>query len=83
MEDVVSEANVLDRGRKGEDDWAGEEGSGDAGEANGNAALDGERAVETSDAGEDDLSGAGTASFCKFWLDVCGDAGDGVPSISS
>lgn len=50
LEEIVSEANVFDRGRKGEEDGAGGEVAGDVGEGSENAGCDGERVAEVSEA---------------------------------
>jgi len=63
LDEVVSEANVFDRGRKGEDEV------GDVGgevEELENAGWDGERVADASEAAEWDRDEIGTVRFCKL-----------------
>lgn len=65
LEAFVSEARVLDLGRKGEDDCAG----GDAGVeelAFEKAGCEGERLADASEAAEWDLDDIGTINPCRF-----------------
>lgn len=74
FEEVVREANVFERGRKGDDDCGGE----DATWAVGEAGWEEESAVEASDAADCDLPDMGTVSPCRFEFEACGDSGDMV-----
>jgi hypothetical protein len=65
LEEVVREANVLDRGRKGDED-GGEDAIGEVGEEGENAGCEPERVAEVSDAADCDLDEIGTMRFCMF-----------------
>jgi hypothetical protein len=65
LDEVVSDARVFDRGRKG-DECVGVVGAG----------CDGERAGEVSDAADWDRPEMGTIRFWIFWEEVCADSGD-------
>ncbi len=66
LEDVVSDARVFDRGRKGDEDCEGEAGGGEAGVAPRNAGRDGESVAEVSEAAEWDREDIGTIKFCRL-----------------
>lgn len=61
MEEVVSEANVFDRGLKGDEECVGE--VGELGEERENAGCDGERVAEVSEAADCDRPEMGTIRF--------------------
>ena len=75
FEEVVREAKVLDRGRKGDDDCGGEEATGEPGEEGANAGCEGESA-EVSDPADCDLDVIGTVRFCIFGFEAFGDSGE-------
>jgi hypothetical protein len=64
LEEVVSEANVFDRGRNGDEECGGE--VGELGEGKENAVCDGEGFADVSDAADCDLPEMGTIRFCIF-----------------
>jgi hypothetical protein len=75
FKEVVREANVFDRGRKGDDEGAGEVG-GEEVPALENARCAGESFAEASEAAEWDREDIGTIRLCRLWLEVCGESGD-------
>lgn len=69
FEEVVSEANVLERGRKRVEDCVGEP-------EEENAGCEGERVVEVSDAADCDRPYMGTIRFCMIWVDAWAEPDD-------
>jgi hypothetical protein len=61
LDEVVSEANVFDRGRKGDEDCVGD--VGELGEERENAGCEGESVAEVSDAADCDRPEMGTIKF--------------------
>ena len=76
FDDVVSDARVFDRGRKGEEDCEGEAGGGEVGDAPENAGWDGERVAEASEAAECDRDFIGTIKLCRLWFEAWGESGE-------
>jgi hypothetical protein len=69
LEEVVRDARVFDRGRKG-DEWGGDVGV-EPGEDRLNAGWDGERLVGVSEAADCDCPAIG---FCIFCVEPCGES---------
>jgi hypothetical protein len=67
LDEVVREARVLDRGRKG-DDVPGEAGTVEDDPEN--AGCDGDRVVDASEAAEWERDEMGTIKFCRFWAEA-------------
>jgi hypothetical protein len=63
LEDVVRDARVLDRGRKGDEDCEGEAVDGEAGEAPEKAGCEGDRVADVSDAAEWERPDMGTVKL--------------------
>jgi hypothetical protein len=66
LEEVVRDARVLDRGRKGDEDCEGEAGRGEAGELPEKAGCEGDRVAEVSDAAEWERPDMGTVKLWRF-----------------
>jgi hypothetical protein len=66
LEEVVRDARVLDRGRKGDEDCEGEAGGGEAGDVPKKAGCEGDRVAEVSEAAEWEREDMGTVKFCRF-----------------
>jgi hypothetical protein len=62
----VRDARVLDRGRNGDDDCAGEAGDGEAADVPEKAGCDGERVADVSEAAEWDREDIGTIKLCRL-----------------
>ena len=66
MEDVVRDARVFDRGRKGDEDCEGEAGAGEAVDVPEKAGCEGERVADASEAAEWERPDMGTVKVWRF-----------------
>jgi hypothetical protein len=66
LEDVVRDARVFDRGRKGDEDCAGEAGGGEDVDAPEKAGWEGDKVAEVSDAADWERPEIGTVRFWRF-----------------
>ena len=74
LEEVVSDAKVFDRGRKGDVEWAAD--VGELGEGSENPGCEGDIVAEVSDAADCDRPEIGTIRFWMFWVEACGESGE-------
>lgn len=81
FEAFVKEASVFDRGLKGEGEFAVTGGVLEV-EALENAGCDGERGAEASEPVDCDRAVIGGMRFCRLWLEVFADSGDGRVRLS-